>query len=384
MSIAVGSNAAAVSGYAGNAYGAASAASKSVATADNTDTSSSSSSSTNVTLSDEAKAYLAQAAPAPAPAADDPPSIATLTTDARAWLDQQYASLGISSAMLDGQVAVDFSSQGRPTLSVVASNASNQFTADETTAATKALQARFDDAMAPHVVIARHTGDYASLYTAASDYLDRADANEKATPAWQNQKQAVLEGIAAAKATFGKAPVTNGDDPVRSLLDRTSTPTPAAAGSDTKSPSSNARAMLDAQASRANDNGTELVFNKGRTGQQVDFKAFDNRTLAIMALNTGATFSAEESNAARTELGQRSRSSVLSAFDPTTGGGALASSQALLQQYSSMSAEERKVLGFTDDYANRVLQNYRTMSSIQNSLGSGAGSGTGTGLAAYL
>ncbi|HTF79654.1 MAG TPA: hypothetical protein VK620_36010, partial [Bradyrhizobium sp.] len=288
MSISVGPSAAAAAGYAGNAYGAASAAPKSAPPTDSTDTSSSS--STNVTLSDEAKAYLAAHADEAkaylaAQAADDPPSVATLTTNARAWFDQQYASLGISSAMLDGQVAVDLSSQPRATLSVVANNALGKFTTDETAAAAKALQAKFDDAMTPHVVIARHTGDYASLYTAASDYLDQADGNEKATPAWQNQKQAVLEGIAAAKGNFGKAPVTNNDDdPVRSLLDRTSVQTPAAAGSDPGTPSSNARAMLDAQANKAKDNGMELVFSKGRTGQQVDFSEFDNRTLAIMTL----------------------------------------------------------------------------------------------------
>ena len=245
MSISVGSSAAAAAGYAGNAYGAASAASKSAPATDNADTSSpSSSASTNVTLSDEAKAYLA------AQAADDPPSMATLTANARAWFDQQYASLGVSSAMLDGQVAVDLASQPRATLSLVADNALGQFTTDETTAAAKALQARFDDAMAPHVAIARHTGDYASLYAAASDYLDSAGADEKSTPTWQNQKQAVLEGIAAASANFGKAPVTdNDDDPVRSVLTRTSMQTPAAAGSGTDALSASARAMLDAQAS---------------------------------------------------------------------------------------------------------------------------------------
>ena len=42
------------------------------------------------------------------------------------------------------------------------------------------------------------------------------------------------------------------------------------------------------------------------------------------------------------------------------------------------SPEEKQVLGFTDDFANKVMQNYRTMSSIQNSLGSN------TGMAAYL
>ena len=378
MSISVGPSAAAAAGYAGNAYGAASAAPKSAPPTDSTDTSSSS--STNVTLSDEAKAYLAAHADEAkaylaAQAADDPPSMATLTTNARAWFDQQYASLGISSAMLDGQVAVDLSSQTRATLSAVATNAQSQFTTDEATAAAKALQARFDDAMAPHVVIARHTGDYASLYAAASDYLDSAGADEKSTPTWQNQKQAVLEGIAATRANFGKAPVTdNDDDPVRSVLHRTSAQTPAAAGSGADALSASARAMLDAQASSARDNGKELVFNSGRkTGQQVDFTEFDNRSLAIVALNADASFSVAEAGAAKAELNQRTRSGVLNAFDPGSGGGLKASTQALLQQYSTMSAEEKKVLGFTDEFANKIMQNYRAMSSLQNSVGSGAG-----------
>ena len=93
MSIYVGSGAAAAAGYAGNAYayGAASAVPKSAPPTDSTDTSSSS--STNVTLSDEAKAYLAAHADEAkaylaAQATADPPSMATLTTNARAWFDQ--------------------------------------------------------------------------------------------------------------------------------------------------------------------------------------------------------------------------------------------------------------------------------------------------------
>jgi hypothetical protein len=368
--------------YAGNAYGAGGAASKSAATTSgSTDTSAPSASSDQVTLSEQAKAYLAKTASAAdesASAADDPLSLTTLTTNARAWFDAQYASLGISSAMLDGQVAVDLSGQSRATLSAIADNAQGQFTTDEAAAATKALQARFDDALTPNVVIARHTGNYANLYVAASDYLDQAGDDEKATATWQDQKQAVQQGIAAA--TFGKAPSTgNANDPVRSLLDQTSAQAPAATGSGPDALSANARALLDAQAGSARDNGKELVFNSGRTtGQQVDFTKFDNRTLAIMALNTGASFSLEEASAAKAELTQRTRGGVLNAFDPSSGGGAQASTQALLKQYSSMSAEEKQVLGFTDDYASRLMQNYRVMSSVQNSLGSGKG------LTAYL
>jgi hypothetical protein len=45
-----------------------------------------------------------------------------------------------------------------------------------------------------------------------------------------------------------------------------------------------------------------------------------------------------------------------------------------------MSSEERSVLGFTEDFANKIAANYRAAASIQNALGAGAGAG----LAAYL
>jgi hypothetical protein len=373
VSISVGSNALSYLSYAGNAYGGGSTAPKASPAATDTADASSSSSSTSVTLSDEAKAYLARTA-----AESEQPSVATLTTRARAWFDQQYAALGTSSAMLDGQVAVDFSSQTRATLSTIADNAQGQFSTDEMTAAKRTLQSRFNDAVSPYVVIARHTGDYAGLYAAASDYLDRAGSDEKATPAWKDQKQAVLEGLAAARASFGKAPVTGNDaDPVRALLDRARTQTSSTTDVSPNALLTNARAMLDAQAGSARDNGKELVFSGSRQmGQQVDFTGFDNRTLAIMTLNTDASFSAEESRAAKAELNLRTRSNLLDAFNPSGGGGSQASSLALLQRYASMSPEERSVLGFTEDFANKIAANYRTAASIQNTLS--------TGLAAYF
>ena len=62
----------------------------------------------------------------------------------------------------------------------------------------------------------------------------------------------------------------------------------------------------------------------------------------------------------------------------------MGSSLALLQHYSKMSSEERSVLGFTEEFANKIAANYRTAASIQNTLGAGAGAGAGAGLAAYL
>ena len=163
MSVSIGSNAVSYQAYAGNAQnapGAGNSAGRSASTSADGSGAASKSAADSVSLSEEAKAYLARNAAA---ATDGTLSVATLAANARKWFDQQYASLGISSALLDGEVAVDFSQQTRATLSAVADNASKQFTPDEVTAATKALQGRFDDALSPHVVIARHTGDYASL-----------------------------------------------------------------------------------------------------------------------------------------------------------------------------------------------------------------------------
>jgi hypothetical protein len=337
---------------------------------------SSSSASTNVTLSDEAKAYLANAS---ADTGNLP--AATLAANARAWFDQQYDALGISSAQIDGQTAVDFTGQSRATLAAVASNTGGLFSADESAAAAGELQDRFNDTMKPYVVIARHTGDYASLYKTASNYLDQAGTVERATPAWQQQREALLEGSAAAQASYGQAPDTgNENDPVRALLD-SSTETDSVPAGDV---AAQARALLDDQINQAKDDGKELVFDpKRKTGQPVDFSPFDNQALAAISLNQDGAFSAEEVRAAKSELDQRTRTSLLSALNSSSSNPG-AGSLAMIQQYASMSAEERSVLGITDDVMNRLVQSYKSMTTVQSSLSSLLSSSTGTGISSYF
>jgi hypothetical protein len=369
VTAAVGLNATNSWSYASGAYGAASgsAASDPKALAANADTSARDSNATSVTLSDEAKAYLEASGNAE-------PSLATVAANARQFFDQQYAALGIPSAVMDGEVALDLTGQDRATLSAVASNAQGLFSQEETDAAAKTLQVRFDDAVAPYAVIARHTGDYAKPYDAAISYLNNAGADERATPAWKNQYQAVLDGSAAAKSAFGKAPDTgNPDDPVRSLLDRTSSagsqPTAATSAADL---ASRARSMLDAQANAARDNGTDLTFDRPRTsGQQVDYTDFDNRSLATIAQNQSGEFSAQETRSAKTELDQRNRASILATLNGSqSGGDARSASLALLKQYAGMSDEEKSVMGYTDAFASRIAQNYRTLTALQGAAGS--------------
>ncbi|MBE0702035.1 MAG: hypothetical protein IH582_02500 [Afipia sp.] len=337
---------------------------------------SSSSSSTNVTLSDAAKSYLASMQDAAATGDSADVSFDTLAANAREWFDTQYDSLGISSAMLDGKVAVDFSSQSRATLSAVASNTDGFFTSDESAAATSELQARFNNAMASHVVIARHTGDYASLYQAASDYLDQASDGEKATAAWKAQKLAVTAGLSAAKSNFGKAPDTgDANDPVAALLDAPDSGiTTLGSDATTSQVAANARAMLDDQENKAKDNGTTLSFYSSQTsGQKVDFTNFDNRTLATIVLNPDSSFSSDEIYAAKQELNQRTRAAMYNTLFPSSNGSPDSSSTGalgLMQTYNNMSAEEKTVLGVTDTTTSRVLASYKTQQSVQNTLAS--------------
>ena len=364
MTIAIGSNPGLLNS-ASMAYGQVVAApTDGTGSAADQTTSPASSSSDSVTLSDAAKAFLAASA-----SSDSATDASTLAANARAWFDQQYQAVGITSPMIGGQVALDMSGLSRASLAVVSANSKGLFTADESAAAATTLQSRFETAMAPHVVVARSAGDYASLYQAASDYLDQAGPDERATATWQNQQQAVAAGLAAARATPGKAPDTgNADDPVAALLaESTQSPT-LTTGTDIASVTANAHALLDAQANAAQDAGSELVFDKSRkVGQQADFSGFDNQTLAVMALNQDSSFSAEESRAAKSELDQRTRASILSAFDPNQNGGDPQNAGlALLVQYSNMSDAEKSALGYTDAYKNQILQSYRTIASLQN------------------
>lgn len=364
MTSAIGSTSV---GSTASAYTTATTASKTADGAEqDTSAQTSSAASDSVTLSDAAKAYLA----------GSESTAASVAAEARAWFDAQYKSLGLTSPLLDGEIAVDFTQQSRAMLSAVASNSQGLFSPDERSAAAQALQSRFNDAMASHVVLARHSGDYASLYQAAADYLDQAGDSERATATWQLQRQAVRDGLSQAKVVFGKAPDTGDiNDPVRALLDATSQ---SSGTSEATDPVSNARAMLDAQANKARDLGTELVFDKARrVGLHADFSGFDNQALAAVALDQDGSFSAEESRAARKELDQRNRTNLLSALDAgNQSGSAGDTSLAMLSLYSNMSATERAALGYTDDFKDKIAQSYRALSLLQNMSANGGGSGS--------
>ncbi|MDO9413133.1 MAG: hypothetical protein Q7T81_11220 [Pseudolabrys sp.] len=362
-----------LTGNAGSAYGVSSPAPSSAKKTDADQ--STAAAADSVTLSEAAKAYLAAT----------PIDAETLAKNARAWLDQQYKDSGISSALIGGKVAVDFTSQSRATLSAIAANSQSLFSKDETVAAAKALSDRFDTAITPHVVIARHLGDYAGLYQAADKYLELADTDERATALWQSQKQAVTEGIALTKVTTTKAPETSANDPVAALLTKTSQAVAEADADAATTASSRARQLLDAQANAARDAGTTLVFDPNRkTGQQADFSKFDNQALAVVTLNADASFSTEEARAAKKVLDQRNRESILAAFSSKTGTDVQSQSLALLSHYSSMSSAEKAAMGYTDAMQTRLIQNYRTASMFSGGGFLGASAGGSGSLTSYL
>jgi len=378
VTTAIGSNPYSAAGTAYNSQTAGTTAATTAApTPSSADTTSSSASAADtVNLSDEAKAYLA----------GQSTDAATIATSARQWFDAQYKTTGLSSPMLDASVALDMTSLSRETLSAIAANSQGLFTKDETIAAGATLQKRFDDAITPHIVIARHTGDYAALYQAAANYLDKAGADERATPLWTSTRQAVTEGLALAQKSPMKAPhTTNGNDPVAALLDKTSQVGSASSATDNAKVAADARARLDALANKARDAGAELVFDPSRkTGQLVDFSSFSNQALAVVSLNQGSQFSADETRAAKSALDQRHRASLLSVFTGSDGAtDAKSQSLALMSHYAKMSEAERAASGYSSSLENRLVQSYRLASMLTGGSTGGSASG-GTSLLSYL
>lgn len=376
VTTAIGSN---PYGAAGTAYGAQTAGTTAT-TAKSTNGSGTAATTTSnadsVDLSDAAKAYLAS----------QTTGAASLAATAREWFDAQYKTTGLASPMLDGSVALDMTSISRETLSAVAANTGSQFSQDEILAAAATLQKRFDDAIAPHVVVARHTGDYASLYKAAAEYLDKAGADERGTPLWTSTRQAVEEGLTLARQSPMKAPQTaNGNDPVAALLQNTSQVADASDGTTDASAAADARARFDALANKARDAGTQLVFDPSRrTGQLVDFTSFSNQSLAVVTLNVDGQFSAEEQRAARSELSQRHRTSLMAVFDGSNGAADAGSqSLALIRHYSGMGAAEKAASGYNSDLQNRLVHNYRLATMFSGGSGSSAGTNA-TSLLSYM
>lgn len=333
-----------------NPYASGSATAKSGATT--TDTKSATATDT-VTLSDEAKSALATK------------DFATVLAEARTKLSALLTDAGRTSPLKNQQLAVDLSSLDHRELYAISSDKS--FSADERDAAGLEMQRRLEAALAGPAAIARVTGDYTGLYKAAATYLDALGPEERASADWQAGRDAVTEGLKQLKTKPGNLPDAGKSDPVALYLalgEKTDTST----GASLETLSSNARTTLDRLYAQAKANGKLPTFNRQTTtGTFIDVSNFSSRTLSAIVLDSENHFSAQEVSAARTALHQKSSATLLSGFqaaakssDPT------AFSQNVIAAYSSLSADERRAAGWSENLYQSALQSYASTSKLMS------------------
>ena len=155
---------------------------------------------------------------------------------------------------------------------------------------------------------------------------------------------------------------------------------------------SDARTALDKQYSDAKAAGKDLTFLPSqKDGVPVDFSQFDSRSLSAVALNQGNQFSAQEVFAAKQAISQRSNSTVLAGLQSSSND-PMSFAKNLISAYSSMSPEERKAAGWSDQLYAAAVASYNTASQIANIFGdstssdgsSGSGSNTALSFLDYM
>lgn len=317
----------------------------------------------NVTLSPAAQAALK--------AQTDSRTIETVVSEARTAITARLKAAGAANALKDGNATIDLSSLDRRTLFAVASNKGGQFPIEQQVVASLTLKARQDSVLASPAAQARLTGDYASLYQAALDHLDTAGPEEKASAAWTQEHDALVEGRKQALARPGLAPAGIAHDSVAAYMTETGS---AVAGAKTREfgkLAADVRAALDKQYALAFQPDAAKDPNSG----EIDFRRFDDRSLSAIALNKDELFSSHEITQAKAEIRARDSAAIKASYQSTSedAGGF---GKAMITRYAAMTAEEREAGGWTADiYAKMVeLQSARDkLAQMFNADGSLAG-----------
>jgi hypothetical protein len=304
--------------------------------------SSNSNSATNITLSAEAQAALASIER----------DFATVTTDARTNLDKLLTDQKLTSLLKDGKLAADLSKVDRRELYAISTNAGQKFTADEQKAAQMELQNRFDAAMAGPTAVSRVTGTMANLYDAALTYFDNMTPEEKASATYAEQR-AALEDMKSKLAADPSTLPSSASDPVNQYMQRL-------ADGETGEPrdigdvASDARTTLDAQ------------YKAG--GSRANYKDFDSRSIASVALNSDNKFSAEEVRLAKNEMRSRAGAAVLAGLKNADASNPASFAQNIISLYGAMSTEERAAAGWTDKLYAAAVSSYATTSKLNSML----------------
>lgn len=333
-------------------------------------TSASSDTAATVTLSDSARAALSER------------SFAAVLVDAHDKLTTLLEEADRKSPIENDQLALDLA--GLDDRELYAMSSDDSFSDDERTAAGLEMQRRFESALSGPAAIARVTGSYLGLYKAAATYLDKLGPEERASADWQAGRDAVDAGLDQLKSAPGTLPDAGDSDPVALYLalsqsgDSTKTSTTGLAA--------NARATLDQLYAQAKANGRMPTFNaRTTTGTYIDLSSFSSRTLSAIVLDDQQRFSSEEINAARAVLQKKSGATLLSGFqsaakssDPT------AFSQNIIAAFSSLSADERQAVGWSDELYQAAMQSYASTSKLMQMFGQATGTGSGSGGLATL
>lgn len=313
-----------------------------------TGSSSSGSSATNITLSAEAQAALASIER----------DFATVTADARTNLDKLLTDQKLTSLLKDGKLAADLSKVDRRELYAISTNAGQKFTADEQKAAQIELQNRFDAAMAGPTAVSRVTGTIKNLYEAALSYFDNMTPEEKASSTYAEQRAALEDMKKQLDSDPGTLP-SSSSDPVNLYMKRL-------ADGETGEPrdigdvASDARTTLDAQ------------YKAG--GSRANYKDFDSRSIASVALNSDNKFSAEEVRLAKNEMRSRAGAAVLAGLKNADASNPAGFAQNIISLYGAMSTEERAAAGWTDKLYAAAVSSYTTSTKLTSMLGEVTGS----------
>ena len=355
--------------YLGNTYSSTSTATGASSSASAKKTSAT---ATQVTISDTARALLA--------GQYSDQDFAIVTAQARTALDNLYKAANVSAPFADDEPTIDISGLDRRAIYAIASNSQGLFSADEQKLAAQELQQRFDAAMKPALEAAKLLNDYSSLYKTALAYFDGMSPEEKADPAWTRQRAALSQGYQQALQNPAALPQDIANDPLADFIARDAEAPASDPVKEFDTVASKARAALDRQYLAAKNNGKILVFDASRrNGQLVDFSGFDNQSLSAISLNEGNQFSQAESYAAKQALSERTRVSILKAFQQgAASGDPRAASLGLIQQYQAMTPQERQAAGISSGLLDIAVSNYKSTTQLMSMFSQVTASSGGT------
>jgi hypothetical protein len=331
----------------------------------------SSTAATDVTLSDEARAALADR------------DAATVLADARLKLIDLLEEAGRTSPLHKDQLAVDLSSLDQRELYALSSD--ETATDDVRKAAGLEMQRRFESALSGPAAIARVTGNFTGLYKAAAAHLDSLGAEERASADWKAGRDAVTEGLKQLQKAPSNLPDAGESDPVALYLALVEAGDTAAPPSMTDL-AANARTTFDRLYAEARANGKAPTFNRATTtGSYIDVSGFSSRALSAIVLDTDNRFSSEEVRAAQKALQAKSSATLVAGFQSASkSGDPTAFSQNIIAAFTSLSDEERRAVGWSDQLYQAAMQSYASTSKLMSMFGQAT---TGTqpgGLAALL